>query len=202
MALSNPKPCLSYLVSLCVTGMSGLVFIQVTTSWLHEPGELSTAASLGSCQEKDNLGTAKARQIPQAWGPQKKSTGDSCGPSSRALRSLKCYLLQKEAPRCGPGFAVYELYSWANGIVSVVFMMRADVELLCQRFPCQLTQFRQLRDSRDPPISSRSPSASAPSPTPHLAPPRLAVSWITNRMHPQFPTRVALPSLADLSNEI
>lgn len=32
MALSNPKPRLSYLVSLCVTGMSGLVFIQVTTS--------------------------------------------------------------------------------------------------------------------------------------------------------------------------
>lgn len=140
MALSNPKPRWSYLVSLCVTGMSGLVFIQVTTSWLHEPGELSTAASLGSCQEKDNLGTAKARQIPQAGGPQKKSTGDSCGPSSRALRSLKCYPLQKEAPRCGPGFAVYELCSWANGVVSVVFMMRADVELLCQRFPCQLTQ--------------------------------------------------------------
>lgn len=66
MALSNPKPRWSYLVSLCVTGMSGLGFIQVTTSWLHEPGELSTAASLGSCQEKDNLGTAKARQIPQA----------------------------------------------------------------------------------------------------------------------------------------
>lgn len=42
------KPGLLYLVSLCLTGMSSLVFTQVT-SWLHKHGELSIAASLHSC---------------------------------------------------------------------------------------------------------------------------------------------------------
>lgn len=49
-----------------LTGMAGSVFIPVPTGWLHEPWELSTAASLGSCQEKENLGAAEARQTPQA----------------------------------------------------------------------------------------------------------------------------------------
>lgn len=151
----GPKPSLP--LSPCLTGTSRLVSAQVITGWLHEPRELSPAASPGSCYEEENLGPAIKQERSHRPEDHRKEAQETVPVlvSSWAIIQSTVSLIGKN------GLGVAWLDLWASIIVSVGFRMGADLEVFCQPFPCKFTQMAFL--------SVGSPSCSQPSCCPNLA---------------------------------